>query len=252
MNIIINGDDFGLTESKSLAILEAFNKGYISSTTMCANGDYFDKAIELAKRNNLNNKIGIHINLTEGEPLTNKIKDDSFFCINKKFHNKINRYKPLNYKQKQEVYDEVKAQIERMRKNGLIITHADSHHHIHTGIFFAPTIVKVLKQYNIKKIRIHRNIGKIKTIKIIIKKTYNLWLTINRFTTVNYFGDMSDLKNWHSLKSEKTLEIMTHPDFGEDGKLIDITNCIRKPNGEPLIEVLQQVKSNTICSYYEI
>lgn len=114
MNIIINADDFGLTESKSLAILDAFNKGYISSTTMRANRDYFDKAIELANKHNLNKKIGIHINLTEGETLTNKIKEDSFFCSNGKFHNKINRYKPLSYKQKQELHDEVKAQIERM------------------------------------------------------------------------------------------------------------------------------------------
>lgn len=252
MRIIINADDFGLNELSSRAIIDAFNKGYISSTTICANGDYFEGALELAKANNLNKNIGIHINLTEGEPLTNRIKEDSFFCTDKKFHGKINRLKSLNQMQRLEVCEEVKAQIEKVRKSGLSITHADSHHHIHTGIFFAPTILKVLKQYNIKKVRLHRNMGNIKILKLVVKKLCNLLIKINDFTTVNYFGDINDFKNRNSYKDEKTIEIMVHPVYNENHSLIDINEYAGKPNGEELGEVLKLLKGKKLFSYYDV
>lgn len=92
---IINADDYGLTESCSKAIAEAFEKGLISSTTACANGEYIEEAFALAKEKGFLDKIGIHINLTEGKPLTEKIVNDSFFCNNGKFHGKFSRLKNL-------------------------------------------------------------------------------------------------------------------------------------------------------------
>lgn len=252
MKIIINADDFGLTETSTLAILDAFNKGYISSTTMCANGDYFDEALELAKENNLNKKIGIHINLTEGKPLTREISQDSLFCHNGKFHGEINRYRPLSRKQKKEVYDEVKAQIERIKKSGLNITHADSHHHIHTSIFITPTILKVLKRYDIKKIRMHRNIGDISIIKKIIKKSFNLWLRSNTFTTADYFGSIDDCIVDSIANKSGILEIMVHPDYNEKGQLIDNVEYDGNAGGEELQRALQVTNERKLSSYFEI
>lgn len=252
IKIIINADDFGLTESCSLAIICAFKQGYISSTTMCANGYYFDKALELAKENDLIRKIGIHINLTEGVPLTSKIKEDTMFCCNEEFHGKINRYKPLSFKQKVAVYDEVKAQIENMKKAGLTITHADSHHHIHTSIFIAPTIFKVLKLYNIKKVRIHRNIGHINVIKKIYKKLFNLWLKINKFIVADYFGDINDCKKINIKGKTKVLEIMVHPDYNKNDVLIDRVDFVDAPKGEKLGQVLESMTKEALCSYFEI
>ena len=45
--IIINADDFGWDESCSKAILSAFECGYISTSTMCVNGAYFEEAVSL-------------------------------------------------------------------------------------------------------------------------------------------------------------------------------------------------------------
>ena len=77
--IIINADDFGLAESSSKAIAKAFSENLISSTTACANGDYIEQAYNIARDNGFLDKIGIHINLTEGKPLTDGIKTDAFF-----------------------------------------------------------------------------------------------------------------------------------------------------------------------------
>ena len=72
--IIINADDFGYSISINKAILEAFKNNIISTTTLLANMPGFDDACEIAQRENLTDKIGIHFNLSEGEPLTEPIK----------------------------------------------------------------------------------------------------------------------------------------------------------------------------------
>lgn len=51
--IVINADDFGLNDSKSNAIIEAFSKGLISSTTMEVNQESFDGSVELAHKQKL-------------------------------------------------------------------------------------------------------------------------------------------------------------------------------------------------------
>ena len=71
--IIINADDFGLNTSVNHAIIESFEKGLINSTTIMANMPGFDEAIDLAHKHNIINKTGIHLTLTEGEPLTTNI-----------------------------------------------------------------------------------------------------------------------------------------------------------------------------------
>ena len=119
--IIVNADDFGLNKSCSCAIKEAFSKGLISSTTACANGEYISEAYQLARENHFEDKVGIHINLTEGVPLTDKIKEDPFFCENGKFHNRINRFQRLSGEQIYEVQCEVRAQIEYLKTYGLTI-----------------------------------------------------------------------------------------------------------------------------------
>jgi len=47
--VIINADDFGMSESCSRAIALAFEKGLVTDTTMMATGDFFDEAVGLAK-----------------------------------------------------------------------------------------------------------------------------------------------------------------------------------------------------------
>ena len=67
---MINGDDFGMTESCTKAICLALKKGLITHTTMLANGACFEAAVTLAHEQGIIDKIGWHIDLTEGKPLT--------------------------------------------------------------------------------------------------------------------------------------------------------------------------------------
>ncbi len=68
-SLIINADDFGLTERINDAIIEGHRKGIVTSTTLMANGPAFDNAAERAKTEQKLG-IGIHLNLSEGTPMT--------------------------------------------------------------------------------------------------------------------------------------------------------------------------------------
>lgn len=245
MKILINADDFGLNDSCTKAIIYAFQKKIITDTTMVGNGDAFELAIDLIKKFGLGEKIGIHFNLTEGKPLTDNILLCPEFVCDGAFHGKINRVKPLNHYERQAVYKELTAQIERILKAEIPLSHADSHHHIHTGIFIAPIVKRVCQEHGIHKIRIHRNIGNIAVTKSIVKYIFNMWLRGN-FRTTQYFGSLEDIENY-GLKDN--LEIMVHPDFNSEGLLIDRTDII---NGVPVGKILTQLPNVQYISYKEL
>ena len=219
--VIVNADDFGLTESCSKAIMEAFRQGLISSTTACATGTYIREAYELALQNGFADRIGIHINLTEGIPLTEQIRNDPFFCTDGKYHGRINRLKKPSKEQIEEVREEVLAQIQKLRKIGFDLTHADSHHHIHTDVFLEKAIAEVLLRSGITKIRLHRNIGNIAFYKKIVKNIYNRILKRQGFLTTERMGSAEDWKNLSDSERDCFCEIMVHPDFDGQGRLID-------------------------------
>ena len=216
--IIINADDFGLNEHCSKAIAQAFREGKITDTTMMATGEYFDEAVVLAKEQGFIDNIGIHLNLTEGEPLTEDIKACPRFVTDGRFNKVYNRTKPLSNDEKAAIYKELTAQVEKIQSAGIKLTHADSHHHIHTGIFVAPIAVKVCKEHGITKMRLHRNLGQINAVKRFVKKRYNRWLHKQGMITTDYFAYIVDIENAKILDNT---EIMVHPDFDKDGVLID-------------------------------
>jgi len=249
--LIVNADDYGLTESCSKAIAEAFEKNLISSTTACANGEYIEEAFALAKEKGFLDKIGIHINLTEGKPLTRNILEDPFFCEDGRFHGKINRVKKPTKEQLAMIKEEVTAQIEKLLSLGYTISHADSHHHIHTCVYFEDTIKDVLFAYDIKKIRLHRNIGKIPFYKKIVKKWYNKKLKKQGFTTCAYFGSREDFTVENPR--EGICEMMVHPDYNTKGELIDRVLCDESGNhGEPLQKVNDIIIEKELIAYKEL
>jgi len=250
---IINADDYGLTESCSKAIAEAFEKGLITDTTACANGAYIEQAFALAKAKGFLENIGIHINLTEGRPLTDNIANDSFFCENGVFHGRIDRLKKPTKEQLEFLKQEVTAQVQRLLDIGYVISHADSHHHVHTCVYFVDAIQEVLFRFGIKKIRLHRNIGKIPFYKRVVKNWYNKKLRKQGFTTCQYFGSAEDLILWIKKPRKGICEIMVHPDYDAEGVLID---RIEEENGakfgEPLEKALQSRYESKRTTYKDL
>ena len=216
---------------------------------MVANCDAFDLAVELSKNHEIKNNIGVHFNLTESIPLSEHIKQYPLFVRDGKFHGEINRLKLLSHKEKQAVYEELSAQIAKIEAAGIRVTHADSHHHIHTGIFIAPIVLRVCKEHGIRKIRMHRNIGAISTQKKMVKKCFNAWLHMRGFRTTQFFGSLEDIGL--GIPNGVT-EIMVHPDYDKNGDLIDRVDMDGiYPIGERLNNLPKLQKENRF-SYNEL
>ncbi len=251
--VVVNADDFGLIQSYTDAIIQAFEENCITSTTACANGDDIVRAVQIAKEKGLIDKIGVHINFTEGTPLTKEITDDPFFCEDGVYHSHVNRLKKLTKAQKQAVYNETVAQIERLRALGVPIRHADSHHHIHTAIFFAKTIKKAISDCGIEKIRLHRNAGNIPLYKKIVKNAYNKKLKKQGFLTADYFGGMGDYFLKKETFEKGVCEIMVHPDYDKNGVLVDRVDVQEGfAVGQPLQKIKELTAGKTLISYSEL
>lgn len=218
--IIINGDDYALNERNSKAIAEAFRTGRITDTTMLANGAFFDEAVALAKNEGFIDKIGVHLNLTEGEPLTEDIRQCPRFVSDGVFNKVYNRQRTsrLTKEEQTAVYTELTAQVKKIRAAGITLTHADSHHHIHTGIFVVPIVMRVCRENGIDKIRLHRDLGQIPFYKRVVKKRYNKQLRKNGFITTDHFAYVMDIAG---TEIPDNTEIMVHPDYDKNGALID-------------------------------
>lgn len=250
--LIINGDDFGLTKSCTLAIIEAFRQGKVTSTTICANGEYFEAAVKLAKENNLQNKVGIHVNLSEGRPLTGPISCDGFFCDrNGIFHGLIDRNRKLTKEQCCNVSKEISAQIDRLISSGIKITHVDSHHHVHTAPNLTDIFLQIMSEYKLRKLRISRNIGDIQITKRQLKNLFNLRLKLKGYKSTELFGSLYDLKD--KIHEDKSLELMVHPDFNCNDELIDRVNfdSMNCPEGCLLELDRSFIDKYRLCSYYD-
>ena len=236
MALYVNGDDFGLGESCTLAVAEALEKGYITGTTMTANGEYFENAVRLAKKRGFTDKIGVHFNLTEGRPLTKEMEKTELFVEDGFFHKRyLKNPRELTDAEANAVYKELSAQAERLKKSGLAVARADSHHYIHTFIHLAPIAARVCLEHDIIRVRIDRTFDTPERPRITDGRIENLWWRERGFLTTAHFGRMSDLEEG---AVPDDVEIMTHPDYDKNGILIDRTGvedgC---PTGRPLREI---------------
>ena len=67
--LIVTADDFGYAQERDNGIIESFTNGIITRASLLINGSSSrTTAVKLAKEHGL--ILGIHLNLTEGEPVS--------------------------------------------------------------------------------------------------------------------------------------------------------------------------------------
>lgn len=153
--LILTADDFGLHESINSAVELAHKNGVLTSASIVVNGDAFDHAVAIAKRNK-SLGVGIHLTLNGEKPVSPIEKIYSIVDKNGKLfedHNKfcmdiLKRKINLNH-----IAIECKAQIDKFLQSGLQLTHIDSHRHLHLFPPIFSVLRTILKEYNINKIR---------------------------------------------------------------------------------------------------
>jgi predicted glycoside hydrolase/deacetylase ChbG (UPF0249 family) len=145
--IIVNADELGLTENINDSILKCHKEGIVTSATFMANGLAFAGAVKIAKENP-SLEIGVHVNLTYGRPLT---FDYPFIDKTGVFLKRSALLIRLFFMggKKEYVEKEIRAQIEKIKKAGIEVTHIDSHQHIHLHPALVAVFVDVAKEYGV-------------------------------------------------------------------------------------------------------
>lgn len=249
--VTINGDDFGMNESCTRAILGALCEGLITDTTMMANGLFFDEAVQMAKEYGAADRIGVHFNLTEGRPLTSGIMALPLFVKDGEFHRAfLHQPRELNKSERKAVLAELSAQAERLRSIGVVITHADSHHYLHTYRALAPIFAEACHHCGIDSIRLNRTLDTPAHPRVTAGRINNRFWREQGLKTTAQFGRYTDL--FHTEIPECT-EILVHPDFDKEGRLIDRTAMIDGiPSGEVLDGNVYREKSLILRRYQDL
>jgi predicted glycoside hydrolase/deacetylase ChbG (UPF0249 family) len=155
--LIVNGDDFGFNREITDGIIECHTKGILTSTTLMVNMPAVEYAVEEGKKYP-NLSVGIHLNLTQGRPLSAIEKIPALVGSDGNFKNQNEMFKLANRLRlpSEQVERELSAQIERFLSFGITPTHSDSHHHIADCLQIFPIKLRLMKKYNIKRLRTHR------------------------------------------------------------------------------------------------
>ena len=155
IKVIINADDLGLNPVVNANIYEALSKGYITSSTILANSQYWDEIHEIVSKCP-QVSFGIHLNLTEGKALTDSQTFKSLGIVDADncFTGNIRRNNLSDSKLQKAIYNEWDAQLNRVIcQENIEVSHIDGHHHIHADFAFQNILVSLLEKYGITRVR---------------------------------------------------------------------------------------------------
>jgi len=148
---ILNADDFGMTKDYNRAVMYAYNRGFLKSASLCANGEAFENAVNEVLPECPKLGVGVHLNIIEGKALTkcNLLTNDK-----NEFNNGYLALilKSKNKDFKNQIEKEFRAQIEKILQH-TTPDHIDSHVHTHAIPEIFKITVKLSKEYNIPYIR---------------------------------------------------------------------------------------------------
>ena len=154
--VIINGDDFGFSSGVNRAIIEAHERGVLTSTSLMVTAQAFDEAVALAQAHP-KLAVGLHLVLASGKAVLPPEQIPHLVDENGNFSNQLNqtgvRYH-LNSGARRELPLEIRAQLEKFRSTGLQLSHVDGHNHIHLNPVVLHILVKLAREFEINVIRL--------------------------------------------------------------------------------------------------
>lgn len=215
MKLIINADDCGISRHVNEEIEKCIIEGKITSTTIMANMDDFEGAVKLYDKYKNQVSFGWHINLDQGEALTRSqlLLDKGFFIEkdNKILLNGSSFGKSVfSLPMRNEIKRELRTQWEKISDNGISITHADSHHFIHTQPSMIQIMPSLFKELNIRCCRHVANYGA-KGMNYIARMVWSAIYRMNGFKMPDTFCSFSQYLNYKGLKQGDVIELMVHP-----------------------------------------
>ena len=150
--LIVTADELGLSSQRNKGIVEAHCRGILTSASMLAYGPAFREAVKISKALPKLD-IGLHLNLSEGEPLVLGHKT----LINKSGEFWGRQEARRRAKEKmfdlREIESEAEAQLETLKSAGLKVTHLNAVDHMHIRGNLATPLALVARRHGIRCFR---------------------------------------------------------------------------------------------------
>ena len=153
--LILNADDFGYTTGVNEGIIRAHRDGILTSATLMANGRAFDDAVERAKANP---KLGIgcHLVLTGGFSVAPREEIPSLADAEGRLPRSLGALVArvsAGSVRTNEIERELRAQLEKIRRAGIELSHVDTHKHTHVHPRVMGAVGRVAREFGITRVR---------------------------------------------------------------------------------------------------
>jgi len=154
--VIITGDDFGLALPVNEAIVRAHTEGILTSASLMTGGGFFADAVDRA-RNHPKLRVGLHLTLVEGRPVSSPELVPDLVDSNGEFSTRLTRagfrffFLP---KVRCQLETEIRAQFDVFARTGLLLDHADAHNHMHLHPTVLGLMLKTGKEYGLRAVRL--------------------------------------------------------------------------------------------------
>ena len=226
--VVINADDLGRSESINQAILASFELGLTTSATIMANMPGFADACAGVSTLKLEDRIGVHLNLTEGLALSDPIRHCPRFC--RRTGQLCGVQRPLwrlTPAEAKAIETELSTQVDAVLAFGISPSHFDSHHHVHTQWPVSTIVMRIARRYGVSAIRLTRNCGPSPRLaRRIYKIAFNARLARAGLAPTRHFGSAEDAASL--VQFAGPVEIMVHPSLDNGGRVVDITSGARR------------------------
>ncbi len=156
--MIINADDFGLTEGINKAVVRAHTEGVLTSATLMAGAQAAEHAVDIARQYPTLG-VGAHLNVLLGKPVSDDPAVTILLDQNGEFprsaaHLALKTIINKNILKAIEI--EFAAQIEWILDHKITPTHLDSHKHLHALPTILPLVDRLADRFNISAVRFLR------------------------------------------------------------------------------------------------
>lgn len=239
MKLIVNADDYGWNENTVAATRKCIRDGLVTNTTAMITMPYFEAAYELARQDGFEDRIGLHVNLSAGTPLTDGIKRSKIFCDNEgNFSNEIRKNRLYRFwlpsTEKNLIAEEIRAQMRKFIDFGLTERHYDSHGQV--GVYWPilPVALECAKEFGFKTTRMFINMSanphcsKLSWPRRMYINHIDRRILSSGLMKTDYLGLSWDLPRMQNeLPKEAIVELMVHPQYRLPDLTLDMQGDMR-------------------------
>jgi chitin disaccharide deacetylase len=155
-HLVITADDFGISEPVNTAVEAAHRQGILSAASLMVGAPAAADAVERARRLP-NLRVGLHIVLTDGDPVNAAAAVPGLVGEDGRFRNDLPRYAAellLHPAQRRQMVQEIVAQFEAFKSTGLPLDHVNGHRHLHLHPTIGAAVLSVGRRYGMRALRV--------------------------------------------------------------------------------------------------